>query len=82
MTLQEALSQSAVNAAFRPYYISDVDPVMDKQIVVIGNMEDIFIVYAETKKFWKELPPLEEAKIHGKDDWNPVAPPVQKEIKL
>lgn len=74
MRLEEALSLSKVNSAWRPYYIGPADPNWDKQIVSRGNLEDIFVIYADTKKFYMELPEAQWNKVQGMNDWEPVAP--------
>ena len=74
MTIQEALPLSKVNAVWRPFYIGPAEPEFDKQIVVVGMFEDLFVVYAETKKFWRELAESEWGKVQNMNDWEPVAP--------
>lgn len=82
MRIEDALLQSSVNAAWRPFYIGPADSSFDKQIVSRGHFEDIFIVYADTKKYWRQLTEAEWGKVQGMADWEPVAPVVQPEFKL
>jgi hypothetical protein len=74
MRIEEALQLSKVEAAWRPYYIGPAEKVSDKQIVSIGMFEDLFIVYSDTKRYWRQLAEAEWHKVQGMDDWEPVAP--------
>lgn len=76
MQLREALEESDIQAAKRPYYndpgMMDM-PDMAKYIIIQDGFDiDAYVIYADTGKFFKELGPSEVQKIRGKNDWEPV----------
>lgn len=76
MQLREALEESDIQAAKRPYY-NDPEMMkikdMAKYIVIQDGFDiDAYVVYGDTGKFYKNLEPFEVQKIRGKNDWEPV----------
>ena len=47
MRLEEALAESDLGAAKRPFYNMPVDPVIDKVIISIGYLDDIYVAHAD-----------------------------------
>jgi hypothetical protein len=85
MRLEEALAESDLGAAKRPFYNMPVDPVIDKVIISIGYLDDIYVAHADSGKRIqymddRDIPPW---KYQGRDDWEPISlnRPEVKEVK-
>lgn len=77
MRLEEALQESSVHSAVRPFYTQFVHPLRDRKIVWRQDHffgPDVYIVYADTFKFDRSLQPEENYKVQGRTDWEPVKP--------
>jgi hypothetical protein len=75
MRLEEALAESDIGAAKRPFYNMPVDPVIDKVIISIGYLDDIYVAHADSGKRVQymddnDIPPW---KYQGRDDWEPIS---------
>ena len=85
MRLEEALTESDIGAAKRPFYNMPVDPMIDKVIISIGYLDDIYVAHADSGKRVQymddnDIPPW---KYQGRDDWEPISwnRPEVKEVK-
>ena len=75
MRLEEALAESDLGAAKRPFYNMPVDSVIDKVIISIGYLDDIYVAHADSGKRVQymddnDIPPW---KYQGRDDWEPIS---------
>jgi hypothetical protein len=85
MRLEEALAESDLGSAKRPFYNMPVDSVIDKVIISIGYLDDIYVAHADSGKRVQymddnDIPPW---KYQGRDDWEPIMlnRPEVKEVK-
>ena len=85
MRLEEALVESDLGAAKRPFYNMPVNPEVDKVIISIGYLDDIYVAHADSGKRVQymddnDIPPW---KYQGRDDWEPIMlnRPEVKEVK-
>lgn len=75
MKLHEAVEQSAVNSAYRPWELNPfvVTEDFERKYIVINSVnEDCYVVWAIDFRFARELFPQEYYKIKDKLDWEPV----------
>ena len=75
MRLEEALVESNMGAAKRPFYNMPVDPEIDKVIISIGQLEDVYVAHAQSGrpvKYMNEAD-IPDWKIYGREDLEPIS---------
>lgn len=75
MRIEEALKQSPVNAAYKPWELvpENTPDELKKYIVVQGEFDEVYVIWAKDFTYIRELLPQESFKLQNKpDDWEPV----------
>ncbi len=74
MRLEEALAESNLGSAKRPHYSLPVEPEIDKVIISIGYLDDVYVAHADSGKrvSYIETDDIPAWKYTGREDWEPI----------
>jgi hypothetical protein len=81
MKIEEALKQSPVNAAYKPWELipENTPDELKKFIVVQGEFDEVYVIWAHDFTYIRELLPQEAFKLQNRpDEWEPVGKKVEE----